>query len=143
MIEFTIENVDVPGLDPEFFVLWLNTVIKDEGFVCGEIAIVFCDDEYLLEMNNRFLKHDFYTDIITFDYSDAAVISGDLFISIDRIIENAASLNVLYFTELQRVCVHGVLHLLGYKDKTNSDIKEMRNKEEFYLNKYVSRETLL
>jgi rRNA maturation RNase YbeY len=141
MIDFSIEDVNVPGLDSEHFALWLDQVIVNEGFETGDVNLVFCSDEALLKMNIDFLQHDYYTDIITFDYCEDTVVNGDLFISIDRIVDNAIELNVAYSEELKRVCVHGILHLCGYKDKSSDDEKRMRSKEDFYLNKYVSRET--
>ncbi len=141
MIEFTLKNVEVPGLDPEFFVLWLQDVVATENLELGDVCIVFCSDDELLEMNVKFLQHDFFTDILTFDYCIDNVVSGDLFISIDRIVDNAAKLKEDYVTELKRVCVHGVLHLCGYGDKTEKQTLVMRQKEDFYISKYVSRET--
>ncbi len=141
MIEFTLKNVEVPGLDPEFFVLWLQDVVATENLELGDVCIVFCSDDELLEMNVNFLQHDFFTDILTFDYCIDNVVSGDLFISIDRIVDNAAKLKEDYVTELKRVCVHGVLHLCGYGDKTEKQTLVMRQKEDFYISKYVSRET--
>ena len=141
MIEFTLKNVEVPGLDPEFFVLWLQDVVATENLELGDVCIVFCSDDELLEMNVKFLQHDFFTDILTFDYCVDNVVSGDLFISIDRIVDNAAKLKEDYVTELKRVCVHGVLHLCGYGDKTEKQTLVMRQKEDFYISKYVSRET--
>ncbi len=141
MIEFTLKEVEVPGLDSEFFVLWLQDVVKEEGFESGDICVVFCTDDELLDMNITYLQHDYYTDIITFDYTFENVVSGDLFISIDRIIDNASTLMEDYSKELKRVCVHGILHLCGYKDKTENESITMREKEEFYIRKFVPRET--
>ena len=141
MIEFSIEDVNVPGLDSEHFAFWLNQVVVNEGFETGDINVIFCSDEYLLKINIDFLQHDFYTDIITFDYCEDSIVSGDLFISIDRVVDNAEKLNTDYAEELKRVCVHGVLHLCGYKDKSNEEENHMRLKEDFYLKKYVPRET--
>ena len=141
MIEFTLKDVMVPGLDPEFFILWLEQVAKEEGFSILGLNIIFQSDDELLKINQQFLNHDYYTDIITFDYSEGKELSGDLFISIDRIIENAKTLNQEYDSELKRVCVHGLLHLCGFKDKSNIDEKIMREKEGYYLSRYVSRET--
>lgn len=142
MIDFTIDNVEVPGLDPEFFILWLKDVCVFEGKECGDIELVFVSDDALLSMNQQYLNHDYYTDIITFDYSEDDVVSGDLFISIDRVVDNARTMGLDYLSELKRVCVHGVLHLCGYKDKTESDEQLMREKEDFYIGKYVPRETI-
>lgn len=141
MIDFTLKDVEVPGFNSELFALWLEQVAKDEGVEVDSISIIFCSDEELLEMNKQYLDHDYYTDIITFDYSEEGYISGDLFISIDRIKDNVEHLKVDYSSELKRVCVHGVLHLCGYKDKSPSDEAQMREKEEYYLKKFVSRET--
>ena len=141
MIDFEFLEVKIPGFDSEFFISSLESLIGSENFESGEITIVFCTDDYLLEMNKRYLNHDFYTDIITFDYSENGVISGDLFISVDRVNDNAGSFSVSVDNELKRVIYHGVLHLCGYKDKTENDEKEMREKENFYINQFVSRET--
>jgi rRNA maturation RNase YbeY len=141
MIEITLKDVQVPCLDSEFFVLWLQKVVKEEGLELGDICLVFCSDLELLEMNKTYLQHDYFTDILTFDYCLDSVVSGDLFMSIDRIIDNATTLNEDYLKELKRVCVHGVLHLCGYKDKTDTESIIMRGKEEYYITKFVSRET--
>ena len=141
MIDFEFLDIEIPGFDSEFFVLTINELIKSENYELGEITVVFCNDEYLLEMNRTYLNHDYYTDIITFDYSEEIIISGDLFVSIDRIIENSSSFDVSFNHELSRVIYHGVLHLCGYKDKSEEDIKAMRGKENYYLEKFVSRET--
>lgn len=141
MIEFEFIDIEIPEFKPEFFVSSLSDLIVSEGFSEGDITVVFVTDEYLLEMNKTHLDHDYYTDIITFDYTVSTFISGDLFISYDRVLENARDFNVRSFNELSRVVFHGVLHLCGYKDKSEEDEKLMRAKEAFYLEKYVSRET--
>ena len=141
MIEITLKDVQVPGLDSEFFVLWLQKVVKEEGLELGDVCLVFCSDLELLEMNKIYLQHDYFTDILTFDYCFDSVVSGDLFMSIDRIIDNATTLKEDYFKELKRVCVHGILHLCGYKDKTEEESNVMREKEEHYIAKFVPRET--
>ena len=140
MIEIFLDNVEVPSLDSELFVLWLNEVIVSEGYECGDVNLVFVSDEFLLDMNQRFLEHDFYTDIITFDYSVETTIYGELYVSIDRVLENGLLLEG-YENELKRVCVHGVLHLCGYGDKSEEETVVMRTKENFYINNFVSRET--
>ncbi len=99
----------------------------------GNVNVVFCSDNYLLEMNKKYLEHDYFTDIITFDYVENNIISGDLFISIDRVKDNAEQFNTTFLNELMRVVFHGVLHLAGYKDKTTPDQQLMREKENFYL----------
>lgn len=114
---------------------WLLEVAKAEGLTLGEVVLVFCTDDELLDINIKHLGHDYYTDIITFDYTEDKNISGDLFISADRVRENALALTVGFQAELHRVVVHGVLHLCGYGDKTNAEEQLMREKEDFYLNK--------
>lgn len=142
MINLESIDVEVPSFKVEPFVFWINSVVEEEGYGVGEITFVFCSDDYLLEMNRKHLDHDYYTDIITFDYVEGDVVSGDLFISLDRIGDNASLLNVQYEEELLRVCVHGVLHLCGYQDKSDDEERVMRRKEDYYLSKIVPRETL-
>jgi probable rRNA maturation factor len=141
MIEFEFLEVEIPGFDSEFFVLTINDIIVTENYEVGELTIVFCSDVYLLDLNKTYLNHDYYTDIITFEYTEGSVVSGDLFISIDRVKENSGAFDVNFINELCRVIYHGVLHLCGYKDKSDADIKIMRDKENYYLEKFVSRET--
>ena len=115
---------------------WLKATIAAESFKLKELSYIFCSDSYLLQINQQYLNHDTYTDIITFDNSDIeSVIVGDIFISIERIRENAANFNLPEAEELHRVIIHGALHLLGYKDKTPADKKKMTEKEDFYLSK--------
>lgn len=131
MVEIHIEDVEeVPGINSEFLFAWFSQVCALEGKLLGEISVVFCSDEYLLEMNREHLKHDYYTDIITFDYSVEDEVSGDLFISVDRVAENALEFSDGFTDELNRVCVHGLLHLCGYKDKTPDEEALMRSKED-------------
>tara|TARA_B100001564_G_scaffold309478_1_gene280549 strand:- start:517 stop:939 length:423 start_codon:yes stop_codon:yes gene_type:complete len=124
--------------DINFFELskWLEQIIIREKKISGDIVCVFCDDKYLLEKNIKYLNHDYLTDVITFDYCEDRTISGDILISVERVRENAKSYNISFFTEIKRVIVHGLLHLLGYDDKTNSSKQEMTEKEDFYLNLY-------
>lgn len=115
---------------------WIKATILAEKKTLGELNYVFCSDEYLHEMNVEYLQHDTLTDIITFDNSDTKnEITGDIFISVDRVIDNAAKFKVSIEDELHRVMVHGVLHLIGYKDKKKEEKETMRFKENFYLNK--------
>ena len=109
---------------------WLKEVISSEDRKLGEISFIFCDDEYLLEINQKYLDHDTYTDIISFDNSVGNILNGDIFISTERVDENAAEFSVDYRDELKRVMAHGVLHYCGYKDKTEEDAALMRSKEE-------------
>ncbi len=113
---------------------WINSCISEVSKITGDLSVIFCNDEYLKTINIKYLNHDYYTDIITFDYSEKDTISGDLFISIDRVIENAKLNNVHFINELYRVIIHGVLHLCGYNDKTVKEKKEIREKENFFLN---------
>jgi probable rRNA maturation factor len=115
---------------------WITDAIIAEGYKLSELTYIFCTDEYLLQINRQYLDHDTYTDIITFDNSEEdGVIVGDIFISIERIRENAGKFNVTEAHELHRVLIHGALHLLGYKDKSPGDKKKMTLKEDFYLDK--------
>mgnify|MGYP001177782745 CR=1 FL=1 len=112
---------------------WLKKAIESEKGRAGNVNYIFCSDEYLHQINTKYLEHDDFTDIVTFDYSDGEAISGDIFISIDRVKDNATKFNQSFDRELHRVLIHGVLHLLGYKDKNPSDKAQMRKKEEAYL----------
>ena len=118
--------------------LWLIDVVKKEGKEIGELVYVLCKDDYLLKKNIQFLNHNTLTDVITFDYCKEGLINGDILISTERVEENSREFNVDYLTELQRVMVHGLLHLLGYKDKSKEDIKIIREKENFYLNTFIN-----
>ena len=112
---------------------WLSGVISSSGKKLGDISVILCSDDYLLDVNNKYLDHNYYTDIITFDYTEKDVVGGDLFISYDRVKENAKQEGVLIQQELRRVMVHGVLHLLGLKDKTKKEAKTMRAAEDVAL----------
>ena len=132
-IEFFFEDVKNVPIHEKILILHLNSLIENELKNTGDISVIFCSDEYLLKMNKEYLDHDYYTDIITFDYVEGNVISGDLFISLDRIAENAKTFDTTLLKELYRVVFHGVLHLVGYKDKTDDEEREMRKKENYYL----------
>ena len=137
MIDFQyIENDKLSNT--EDLNLWINNVIEEEEMIIGELVYVLCNDEYLLKKNIQFLNHNTLTDVITFDYSEKKIISGDILISTERVVENAKTFNVNYLTELHRVMVHGLLHLLGYKDKIEKDANTMRKKENYYLNKFTN-----
>lgn len=114
---------------------WLKTSIEHQKMSIGTINIVFCSDQHLLGINIEYLNHDYYTDIITFNYCEAKLISGDLFISIDRIKDNSKNNKLLFVNELHRVIIHGVLHLCGFNDKTKAEKKEIRQMEDYFLNK--------
>ena len=114
--------------------MWLENTVKTEGYDLISLSYIYCSDEYLYKINLEYLEHDYYTDIITFDNSeDQASIEGDLFISVDRVTENAKNQSISFSEEINRVMIHGVLHLLGYKDKTDAEKLIMREKENAYL----------
>lgn len=131
MVEIHREDVaEVPGVNPEFLFAWFTHVAEVEKQILGDVNIIFCSDKYLLEMNRAHLNHDYFTDIITFDYTEDNLVSGDLFISVERVSDNAKDLSLTFVEELNRVCVHGLLHLCGYKDKSEFDELLMRSKED-------------
>lgn len=131
MTSFNYET-DFELQNEEQLARWITFVIQKEGFNEGEINYIFCDDEYLLKLNVEFLDHDTLTDIISFDYTMGKEINGDIYISIERVKDNANDYKVDFNTELIRVMVHGILHYCGYKDKTESDAEVMRSKENYY-----------
>jgi len=137
MIHFNFETKFVLN-DQSGISNWLERVIDQEGFKTGEINYVFCNDVYLHKLNLEFLSHDTLTDIISFDYSIGKVIHGDVFVSVERVEENAKTFQVNFHEELNRVLVHGILHYCGYKDKTKSESENMRSKEDFYLKQLAS-----
>ena len=112
---------------------WLKMVAGSEIRKIGDINVIFCSDNYILDVNMKYLQHDYFTDIITFDYCEGKVLSGDLFISVDSVRENSIEFGTDFEEELHRVIVHGVLHLIGYDDHTEGDKKVMRQKENYYL----------
>lgn len=128
MISFNYET-DFELSNEQAFEDWIAEVIESEDKAEGEINYIFCDDEYLLQKNIEFLNHDTLTDIISFDYTMGKLISGDIFISVERVKDNAADYNVSFEEELKRVMVHGILHYCGYKDKSEEDSALMREKE--------------
>jgi rRNA maturation RNase YbeY len=132
-IDFFYEDIKPLKIPIKILKKHVQSLIKTEGNKPGDITVVFCTDDYLLEMNRKYLNHDYFTDIITFDYVENDIISGDLFMSIDRINENAGTFETSFLKELFRVVFHGVLHLNGYKDKSEEDEKLMRAKENYYL----------
>ncbi len=112
---------------------WLEYVIDEEDRDLGEVSYIFCDDDYLYDINVKYLNHNTLTDIISFDYSLGKVVSGDIYISVERVEENARDRDIVFVDELHRVMVHGLLHYIGYRDKTDSQKKAMRKKEDYYL----------
>lgn len=128
-ISFSTENVKFDLKDKMRVKKWITEVIKAQGKRVGEIGYLFCDDDYLIEVNMSYLNHDTYTDIITFDYVEGDYISGDILISVERVEENSKTFNTTFDQELHRVIIHGILHLLGQGDKTEVEAMEIRNKE--------------
>ena len=133
MIRFFNEDSDFVLKGKQKCREWLRLVCGSEVKRVGEINVIFCSDNYILDVNMRYLQHDYFTDIITFDYCEGDKISGDLFISVDSVRENASFYGASFEEEMHRVIVHGVLHLIGYDDHTESDIATMRSKENYYL----------
>jgi len=133
MINFNYE-LDFSLKEPDSYVSWIARICTSENAVVKELNYIFCDDAYLIEINKKYLGHDNYTDIITFDYTEHKIVSGDIYISIERVAENSLTYGVSLENELLRVMAHGVLHLLGYKDKGDTHIELMRKKEEEKIN---------
>ncbi|MGB6154070.1 MAG: rRNA maturation RNase YbeY [Pricia sp.] len=129
MIEFHYET-DFQLADEVKFADWVSRVVVSEEAVVGQLDYIFCADDYLYELNKKHLGHDTLTDIITFDYADGKSVSGDIFISVERVVENAQLFNTDFEQELLRVMAHGLLHLAGYNDKTEGDRSQMRTKED-------------
>ena len=125
-VNFNLENQDK-------LTSWIHSVIISEDRKEGEINYIFCNDEYLHKLNVEFLDHDTLTDIISFDYTVGKELHGDIFISIERVIDNANDLDIDFVDELHRVMIHGILHYCGYKDKSREEINIMRDKEDYYL----------
>ncbi len=134
MIEFLSEDIELPQFDTVKITRWVEDVCFDYGKQPGEICYIFCSDEFILNVNNQYLQHDYYTDIITFDYCEGDLISGDLFISLDTVMSNSTKFKQNFENELYRVIIHGILHLCGLKDKTAEEARQMRSAEEKALN---------
>ena len=133
MIRYYCEDISFNLKEKALNNKWLRTVAASELRKLGDINIIFCSDNYVLDVNMKYLQHDYFTDIITFDYCEKNVLSGDLFISVDSVRENALFYGTEFADELNRVMVHGILHLVGYDDHTEDEIKTMRSKENYYL----------
>lgn len=140
MITYHSENISFNLKGKREINNWIKSVVSDlqfslkmSNYKVGDINIVFCNDTYLLEINQKYLNHNYFTDIITFDYSENGIISGDLFISVDTVKENSLKFKVSFDEEIKRVIIHGVLHLLGYKDKTKSERLKMKDAENMAL----------
>jgi len=133
MVSYFFEDTKFQFKNRRFNNQWLKMVAESEIKKLGQISIIFCSDNYILDVNQKYLQHDYFTDIITFDYCEGNVLSGDLFISVDSVRENSIYYGSEFENELNRVIVHGLLHLIGYDDHTEEDIKVMREKENYYL----------
>jgi rRNA maturation RNase YbeY len=128
-IEWICQNVSMPEIDTERLACWLEQVAKAHDCILGSLVYIFCDDEKILEVNRQFLNHDYYTDIITFDYCRGKLVRGDMYISLDTVHSNAEGLNCSYDSELKRVIVHGLLHLCGINDKAPGEREIMEAHE--------------
>lgn len=130
MIEYCVEGVELPKISEELLSDWISRVASSHSRDLGELCYVFCSDDYILQVNNEHLNHDYYTDIITFDYSESSIISGDLFVSLDTVKSNSELFGQDYSNELMRVVIHGILHLCGINDKSDDEALQMRKAEE-------------
>lgn len=136
MIQYIPEGVKLPALEKQKLNRWIKDIAAEYKKKTGDIAFIFCNDEKILEINNQYLQHNYYTDIITFDYSEGQIISGDIFISIDTVKSNAEEFKVSFDNELHRILIHGILHLCGQDDKTPELRTEMTAKENRALQKF-------
>jgi len=133
-IYFESERADVPSIDEKKISTWIEMIVKNHDRELGDITYIFCNDDYILKINNEYLNHDYYTDIITFNYNEDNIVSGDIFISVDTVMSNSQKYNTLFSEELHRVIIHGILHLCGLDDHTEKEERNMRNEEEKALN---------
>ena len=135
MFQFLCDQVSMPAFDRAHAERWIRVVAADYGFTVGDITYIFCSDDRILEVNRQFLQHDYYTDVITFDYSTSDRLSGDIFISLDTVRSNAEQVGVTFSQELHRILIHGILHLTGQGDKTPETKAQMTAKENLALSK--------
>lgn len=135
MIQYITEEVQLPAIKKLKVNRWIKDTAAFYNKKTGDIAYIFCSDERILQVNREYLKHDYFTDIITFDYSEGSIISGDIFISLDTVLSNAKDFNVSFIEELHRIIIHGILHLCGQDDKTDETQKVMTQKENIALKK--------
>ncbi|AFJ90560.1 rRNA maturation RNase YbeY [Blattabacterium sp. (Blaberus giganteus)] len=134
MIKLFCEISNFSIKEESFFIKEICILLNNEGMFVGNINYIFCNDDYLLDMNKKYLRKNFYTDVLAFNYSINKYISGDIFISIDRVYDNSKQWNQFFISELKRVMIHAILHFLGYDDHNHIEKKIMKKKEEFYLN---------
>lgn len=135
MINFVAQDIELPNINQRQITRWIRSVAADYGFAVGNITYIFCSDERELAVNQDFLGHDYFTDVITFDYSTATTLNGEIFISLDTVKSNAEEVGVTFEDELHRILIHGVLHLTGQGDKTPESKAEMTRKENLALQK--------
>lgn len=138
-ISFHSEGVRAKTPSKRLLKAWIKEFVSNHGKKVGELAFIFCSDEKILEVNQNFLQHDYYTDIITFDYCEGEIVSGDIFISVERVAENANIIGAEYNTELLRVLAHGVLHLIGFQDKSPKKKKEMTENEDLCISLFFTK----
>ena len=138
-ISFHSEGVNTKTPSKRLLKAWIKEFVSNHGKKVGELAFIFCSDEKILEVNQNFLQHDYYTDIITFDYCEGEIVSGDIFISVERVAENATYHNTEYNAELLRVLAHGVLHLIGFQDKSPKKKKEMTENEDLCISLFFTK----
>lgn len=136
MIYFHFEDIPTQKTEKQKLKSWIKQSANNENWSIGNINIIFCSDEYLRDVNIKYLKHNYYTDVITFNSNEGRMLNGDIFISWNRVKENAVEENVLFMYELIRIIIHGILHLMEYKDKESEDKKVMTEKENYYLEQY-------
>lgn len=136
MVSFIADSIEMPALDERKVTRWIRSVAADYNFAVGNINYIFCSDERELEVNRQFLGHDYYTDVITFDYTSGKTLNGDIFISLETVRSNAEMVGVSFDAELLRIIIHGVLHLTGQGDKTPETKAQMTEKEEKALAKW-------
>ena len=138
-ISFHNEGVNTKTPSKRLLKAWIKEFVSNHSKKVGELAIVFCTDERILEVNRNFLQHDYYTDIITFDYCEGELVSGDIFISVERVLENATSQKVQYNEELLRVLAHGILHLIGFQDKSKKNKVKMTQNEDLCISLFFTK----
>ena len=138
MITFHADNIPMPTIDFPKVEQWIKSTAAQYGYSVGELNYIFCDDEKILSVNREFLQHDYYTDVITFDYTTHTRVNGDIYISLDTVATNAEQVGVSFLHELHRIIIHGLLHLTGQADKTPETKAQMTEKEEKALQKLVS-----
>lgn len=129
MINFFNEDIEFPDIDISSYIKWIGEIINQYNYTTGDINYIFCSNKYILQINKKYLNHNYFTDIITFNYNENNIINSDIFISIETVNENADCYNTTFYNELSRVIIHGILHLIGFDDKTKEDQAIMTQKE--------------